>query len=295
MMNTDTYFKTYKKNLKKLLKKEGFSVLELKKKEKHYMTNENPGVYEFKISEIPEFLFGIWFSADSQYHSRVRVFAQHIDNIDKFKPDASFLGLEDSQLISSSAEPGISVINFIKYVYKHKELAWYVDNHYIDLRTEYVEASIAKQAYKKWVLNNKAFAKLKEKADREILTETVSMLNNLNISEFMISRYNGTDHIDECYTINLPQNVDMISVGEYAYKVKKHQPHTSDKVTTPKDLTEVVKTIEKLERKYDQKAKVYDHNYYSIVTPHIYFLERKKRYNKIKSQKSYEKYYIKEN
>ena len=156
-------------------------------------------VINFRIEEIPGWLFGIWLYPPTEKDPnsiRLDFFSQYEDAIDKFKPSRSQLlvseqfplkheevkvpsnkeGEEDKTIWKPLKELedldiwDVDDINeLLIYMYKYPELAFMQDYHGYDLNKEYVDRRTAKRRFEKYKRLHILGEQLKQEYETKVL------------------------------------------------------------------------------------------------------------------------------
>ena len=94
----------------------------------------------------------MWFSTRAGFPESavyVQWFCQWEEDIDKFKPSRSAISAEEAFNIE---KPGATILKYdildnMRYIKQHPELAWYRDANLTDYNTEYVSEETAKYEF----------------------------------------------------------------------------------------------------------------------------------------------------
>lgn len=101
-------------------------------------------VVHFHIKELKGWKFGVWWHVDGE--KRFDFFTQYERDIDKFKPSASTLVLNDVMVEDWYMKDLVNMCRFIK---KHPYRAWKLDNTYVDQVWEWDDLNGAFKEYVK--------------------------------------------------------------------------------------------------------------------------------------------------
>lgn len=264
-------------------------------------------VIEFRVEEIPGWLFGIWLYPPTEKDPnsiRLDFFSQYEDAIDKFKPSRSQLlvseqfPLKHEEVKVTSNKEGeedktiwkplkeledldiwdVDDINkLLIYMYKYPELAFMQDYHGYDLNKEYVDRRTAKRRFEKY----KRLHILGEQLKQEYETKALNFIKERAPKWFGVEPYiqDRGEEWSPRYAILFPledmnnaleENEEPYEWESYAINDKKSLAY--------KDFKE----LEKLTKEYEKKA----HNtpvwIHSIVHLNCIDVLPKERIEKIK-------------
>lgn len=179
----------YKKLTKRILKqieKKGFCPTDIKFDSGYFIfEHEKDSVVKFHIKECKGWLFGIWWSKDD--YIKCEFFTQYEDCIDKFKPSASVLVMNETLYDTKKTDIeyiSYEFVDLIEYIKKFPYKAWYRDVFFgydiwqevsgFEAWKEYIEYRI-KRAFEKRLSRylHERCRKLLQKIADEVLIEGV--------------------------------------------------------------------------------------------------------------------------
>lgn len=146
-------FRKASEKIFEFLKEEGFTITDVVYEDGYFIFGSGTdSVVQYHVSETPGFLYGMWFSTRAWFHESavyVQWFCQWEEDIDKFKPSRSAISAEEAFDIE---KPGATILKYdildnMRYIKQHPELAWYRDANLIDYNTEYVSEETAKYEF----------------------------------------------------------------------------------------------------------------------------------------------------
>lgn len=201
-------------------------------------------VVHFHIKETPGWKYGIWFDADEKTTNiNYKWFAQYEENIDKFKPSASVISYDG--VVCNEQPSGVwKVLNNIKFIAEHPELAFYRDSHFVDFNTEYVSEDTAKEFFDNW--------KYKKELRKELTENATYEISNY-IKENILSKFIGAELYD-CGENSFPRYDIIVPVqgneeefdGEGLYDV-------DDSAFKTGSLKEYNELVEKWKKEFSEK------------------------------------------
>lgn len=125
--------------------------------------------YNFTIDEVPNWLFGLWFTNNINTYA---FFAQYEDNINKFKPTQSTL-LATGKYIKNSYSNFNKALELITFIQHNNAKAFYMDDHF----KKYINPQVDVDEYYNDFLKH-------QELERELIPQYDNKILNV-ISEYM--------------------------------------------------------------------------------------------------------------
>lgn len=263
-------------------------------------------VINFRIEEIPGWLFGIWLyppKDEDDTFITLDFFSQYEDAIDKFKPSRSNLCVNRHIRLKYKEVPGGSkdgletwiehkhiheleeldiwdvedINELLTYMYKYPELAFMQDYHGYDLNREYVDRRKAKRHFERYKARNL----LGEKLKKEYETKALDFIKERAPKWFGVEPYiqDRCEDWSPRYAILFPLE-DMNNALEENEEPYEWQSYGIDdtKSLAYKDFKE----LKKLTKEYEKKAYKTPVWIHSIVHYNCFEVVPKARIEKIK-------------
>lgn len=152
-------------NIEKFYKKfasDFFAAIQEKYKEKYnktlqftikrYYRSRNFVEVEAKIEEIPQWLFGVWFTKRDKYIIHYDFFAQYEDEIDKFRPSHSEIRVKDDINIKGKVSFNmLSIVENINFIMEEPALSFARDYYGWNYNKEYHTRLEAQKLFDKYL------------------------------------------------------------------------------------------------------------------------------------------------
>lgn len=155
-----------------------------------YLFANDYKIWIFDLAECPDWSFGVWLVEDNEKDNKkddekekkycMWLFAQHKKYIDKFKPFASALCVEENIWVSDLEGDGdihyeideaLQVVDFVK---EQPYLAWYRDVHWTNFNLKYVSPEEAKKDFEE----HEAERLKREQLEAELDAEETAWMKN---------------------------------------------------------------------------------------------------------------------
>ena len=171
------------------------TVIDLCYRDTHFIRyHGTDSIVTFKIDEIPDFLFGIWwntnFSQELNEELYGYLFARYNVSLDELSP--LHASLKDDLIFTFDADHKVkSVIwdlSFIDEMRNNHALAWYCDSHHRDIRDDTIKISSVEKKYQEFLESEKQSIELRNKYDQQYLKTYYATLKK-RFKEFWIIQH----------------------------------------------------------------------------------------------------------